>query len=79
MKDAVFYLTNARHAKRAQAVLDNSGLDYTYQSKADALRGETDAHFRKHAKANFTVLDDVDEDSLGDALDAAGVEWSWWF
>lgn len=78
-REQVLYLTDGRKRGAIERVLRAHGVQYEYRSKAELLRGETDPHFRKHAKAAFLLeLSPSALQTLDHALaDVDG--WSWSF
>jgi hypothetical protein len=52
-EEYTLYITDGRKRRGIERALDEAGIIYSYTSRAEHLRGETDPHFRRYAKATL--------------------------
>lgn len=77
----VYYKGGARAERKLRDAFGRVGVQaQRHTTRKEALSGETDPHFRKHARASFLVsVPKGKEAEFEAALDDTGVDWSFYF
>lgn len=78
---SLYYKGGARAKKKIERIFESLGLTpASHFTRKEELEGETDPHYRKHARAKFFIeLSDGEERKLEEALNESGVDWSFYF
>lgn len=78
---AVYYKGGARAKKKIERIFESLNLQPDrHFTRQEEIEGETDPHYRKHARAKFFIELTHDESrALEQALEDSGVDWSFYF
>lgn len=53
---ALYYKGGKQTESKITGILNSMGIEFHHRTRDEMLSGETDPHFRKHVKANFTFV-----------------------